>query len=52
MDSPPSAYGVYSENISIIVPEGETIESCGHNTRGKSKISVDEVLYKSLELIN
>ena len=52
MDSPPSAYGVYSKNISIIVPEGETIESCGHNTRGKNKISVDKVLHKSLELIN
>jgi len=52
MDSPPSAYGVYSKNISIIVPDGETIESCGHNTRGKNKISVDEVLSKSLELIN
>ena len=52
MDSPPSAYGVYSKNISIIVPEGETIESCGHNTRGKNKISVDKVLHKSLELMN
>ena len=52
MDSPPSAYGVYSKNISIIVPDGETVESCGHNTRGKNKISVDKVLHKSLELIN
>jgi len=52
MDSPPLAYGVYSKNISIIVPEGETIESCGHNTRGKNKISIDKVLNKSLELIN
>ena len=52
MDSPPSAYGVYSKNISIIVPDGETIESCGHNTRGKDKISFDEVLKKSLELIS
>ena len=52
MDSPPSAYGVYSKNISIIIPDGETIESCGHNTRGKNKISVDKVLHKSLELIN
>ena len=52
MDSPPSAYGVYSKNISIIIPDGETIESCGHNTRGKNKISVDKVLSKSLELIN
>jgi len=52
MDSPPSAYGIYSKNISIIVPDGETIESCGHNTRGKNKISVDKVLHKSLELMN
>jgi heptosyltransferase-2 len=52
MDSPPSAYGAYSKNISIIIPDGETIESCGHNTRGKNKISVDKVLNKSLELIN
>jgi len=52
MDSPPLAYGVYSKNISIIVPDGETVESCGHNTRGKNKISVDKVLHKFLELIN
>ena len=52
MDSPPSAYGVYSKNISIIVPDGETIESCGHNTRGKDKISVEKVLNKTLELIS
>ena len=50
MDSPPLAYGVYSKNISIVVPDGETIESTGHNTRGK--ISFVEVLKKSLELIN
>ena len=52
MDSPQSAYGVYSKNISIIVPDGETIESCGHNTRGKDKISVEKVLNKTLELIS
>ena len=52
MDSPPAAYGTYSKNISIIVPDGESIESCGHNTRGKDKISFNEVLKKSLELIN
>ena len=46
MDSPPLAYGVYSKNISIVVPDGETIESTGHNTRGK--ISFVEVLKKSL----
>jgi len=52
MDSPPSAYGIYSKNISIIVPEDETIESCGHNTRGKDKISFNKVLTKALELIS
>ena len=51
-DSPPSAYGLWNPNIKIIIPEGETIESCGHNTRGKDKVSFDEVLKKSLELIS
>lgn len=52
MDSPPLAYGSYSKNISVIVPKDETVESCGHNTRGKDKISFDEVLNKTLELLN
>ena len=52
MDSPPSAYGVYSKNISIICPEGLTVENTGHNTRGKDLISFNEVLKKSMELIN
>ena len=52
MDSPPLAYGSYSKNISIVVPEGETTESCGHNTRGKDKIPFDEVLDKALEFLN
>tara|TARA_Y100000590_G_C15609704_1_gene973362 strand:+ start:36 stop:980 length:945 start_codon:yes stop_codon:yes gene_type:complete len=51
MDSPPLAYGVYSKNISIICPEGLTIENTGHNTRGKDQISFDNVLKKSIELI-
>ena len=52
MDSPPLAYGVYSKNINIICPEGLTVESTGHNTRGKNLISFDNVLKKSLEFIN
>ena len=52
MDSPPSAYGVYSKNISIIVPDGETIETCSHNTKGKDRIPLDKVLNKALDLIN
>ena len=52
MDSPAAAYGTYSKNISVIVPDGETIESCGHNTRGKDRISFDKVYKKILEIIN
>ena len=52
MDSPPLAYGIYSKNIKIICPEGLTVESTGHNTRGKNLISYDNFLNKSLELIN
>ena len=52
MDSPPSAYGVYSKNINIICPDGLTIESTTHNTRGKDKISFDNVLKKAIDLIN
>tara|TARA_B100001123_G_C15208003_1_gene986070 strand:- start:487 stop:1431 length:945 start_codon:yes stop_codon:yes gene_type:complete len=52
MDSPAIAYGAYSKNISIIVPQGESIESCGHNTRGKDRISFDEVFKKTLDIIS
>ena len=51
MDSPPLAYGSYSKNISIVIPQNETIESCRHNTRGKDNISFDEVLDKALKLL-
>ena len=50
IDSPPAAYGLYNKNISILVPEGETIESTTHDTLGK--ISIDKVYNKALELIN
>ena len=52
MDSPPLAYGVYSKNISIICPDGLTIENTGHNTRGKDRISYNNVVKKTFELIN
>jgi len=52
MDSPVQAYGKYSKNISLVVPEGETDETTTHNTRGKEKISFNKVLSKSLELLN
>ena len=52
MDSPPASYGAYSKNISIIIPIGTTLETCGHNSRGKDKISIDQVLNKALMLLN
>ena len=52
MDSPVQAYGKYSKNISIIVPEGETEETTTHNTHGKEKISFKKVLNRSLELLS
>ena len=52
MDSPAKAYGKYSKNISIVVPEGETEDSTSHDTLGKDKISFDKVLQKTIELIN
>jgi len=52
MDSPVLAYGKYSKNISLILPEGKTEATTTHNTRGKDKISFEKVLNKSLELLN
>jgi len=52
MDSPAESYGKYSKNISIITPEGETEESTIHNTLGEAKINFEEVLNKSIELLN
>ena len=51
MDSPVMAYGKYSKNISVIVPEGETEETTTHDTLGKNKISFDKVYNKVIELI-
>jgi len=52
MDSPVLAYGKYSDKISIVVPDGETEETTTHNTRGKDKISVDQVFLKTIKLFN
>ena len=49
-DSPSDAYGAWRNNIKVIVPKG--LKICEHNTRGKDKISFDELLDKSLELIS
>jgi ADP-heptose:LPS heptosyltransferase len=51
MDTPVKAYGKYSKNISVIVPEGETEETTTHDTLGKDKINFEKVLNKSLEIL-
>ena len=52
MDSPVQAYGKYSNNINVIIPEGETEETTTHDTLGANKISFEKVLNKSIELLN
>ena len=52
MDSPVLAYGKYSKNISVIVPEGETEQTTTHNTLGEERINFEKVLIKSLEILN
>ncbi len=52
MDSPVLAYGKYSKNISTITPEGETDETTTHGTLGKNKINFEEVLKKTLSILN
>jgi heptosyltransferase II len=52
MDSPVQAYGKYSNNIHVIIPEGETEETTTHDTLGAEKISFEKVFDKSIKLIN
>ena len=52
MDSPPLAYGIYSKKINIICPDGLTLESTKHDSKGKDRIPIDKVLKKAYELIN
>ena len=51
MDSPVQAYGKYSKNIEIILPDGETEETTTHDTMGAEKISFNKVLNKSIYLL-
>jgi len=51
MDSPVLAYGKYSKNINVIIPEGETEESTTHDTLGADKISFDKVYNKCIGLL-
>ena len=52
MDSPVQAYGKYSKNINVIVPEGQTEQTTTHDTLGAEKISFEKVFNKSIELLN
>ena len=52
MDSPVQAYGKYSSNINVVIPEGETEETTTHDTLGAEKISFEKVFDKSIELLN
>ena len=46
VDSPAYSYSGYSDNIEVIVPKGETIESTTHDTLGKDRISFEDVFKK------
>ena len=48
----PTVYGLWNKNIRIVVPVGETIDSVGHNTRGKNRVDFNTVLTKTLDLIS
>ena len=51
-DSPAYSYSGYSKNIIPIVPGGETIESTTHNTLGKDRISLEDVLETAKKVLN
>ena len=51
-DSPAYSYSGYSKNIIPIVPKGETIESTTHDTLGKDRISLENVLETVKKVLN
>ena len=51
-DSPAYSYSGYSKHIIPIVPRGETIESTTHDTLGKNRISLEEVLEIAKKVLN
>ena len=51
-DSPAYSYSGYSKNIIPIVPRGETIESTTHNTLGKDRVSLEDVLETAKKVLN
>ena len=51
-DSPAYAYSGYSKNIIPIVPRGETIESTTHDTLGKDRVSLEDILETAKKVLN
>ena len=51
-DSPAYSYSGYSKNIIPIVPKGETIESTTHDTLGKDRISLENVLETAKKVLD
>ncbi|MDC0473002.1 glycosyltransferase family 9 protein [Pelagibacteraceae bacterium] len=51
MDSPVMAYGKYSKNIFVVVPDGETEKTTTHDTLGAEKISFEKVYNEAIKLL-
>ena len=51
-DSPAYSYSGYSKNIIPVVPRGETIKSTTHDTLGKDRISLEDVLETAKKVLN
>ena len=51
-DSPAYSYSGYSKNIIPVVPRGETIKSTTHDTLGKDRISLEDVLETAKKVLD
>jgi len=52
-NSPVLSYGTYAENITCVIPKGETMESTVHDLAlGRERISVEDVYNKVRQILN
>ena len=52
-NSPVLSYGAYAENITCVIPKGETMESTVHDLAlGRERISVEDVYNKVRQILN
>ena len=52
-NSPVLSYGAYAENITCVIPKGETMESTVHDLAlGRERISVEDVYNKVRQVLN